>query len=345
MQNWFEEDAPDCVYVANARGADSRSVLRACQSRKVECRVHESGHDPHHYEIFTNTLPHDLRLHEEKIISGWDAADPVERERVAVEWYQRRAGARDASSFVGDQQTGLLPVGFDPRHRNIAIFNSSEDEFAALDKEWENPFYKRQIDGLLRLRESLTHITNPPRVYLRMHPNLRGIDTAEVRAVRELHQPGFEVIPPESPVSTYELMRRCDTVLTYGSTTGIEAVFWGKPSILAGVSWYQNLGGTYNPATHNELVRLLLQSLEPMDRIAALKYGHYMATFGTPFRHYKAEKPMSTHFEVSGTFKGARLQPGALLHYFWAAIHRFPWLQKWLDARNSRRSEKKLGLR
>jgi hypothetical protein len=70
-----------------------------------------------------------------------------------------------------------------------------------------------------------------------------------------------------------------------------------------------------------------------------------MASFGTPFRHYHAEKTMGTHFVVSGTFKGARLQPRTLHHYFWAAVHRFPMLQKLLDNRNMRRSKRKLGLR
>jgi hypothetical protein len=61
LQNRLDEGAPDCVYVPNARGADARAVLRACQSRGVMCRVHEGGHDKDHYDVFPNTLPHDIR--------------------------------------------------------------------------------------------------------------------------------------------------------------------------------------------------------------------------------------------------------------------------------------------
>jgi hypothetical protein len=99
----------------------------------------------------------------------------------------------------------------------------------------------------------------------------------------------LSVIPPEAPADTYTLLRNADKVLTFGSTVGIEAVFWGKPSILAGPSFYRNLGGTYNPSSHEELLSLLREDLEPKDRLPAIRYGYYMNSYGIPFRHYEAE--------------------------------------------------------
>lgn len=347
MQNHLDDKKPDCVYVANARGAEARSVLRACQSRGVTCLVHETGHDQDHYEIYPNSLPHDIKVAVRKIADAWEAADPDERERVANEWYRRRAaatGSSEPTTYVGEQHVGLLPDGFASSRRNVAVFNSSEDELACLEEEWNNPLYGNQLDGLRKLAGSLVGIVNPPRVYVRLHPNLRDVETEELRVVKKLHRPGFEIIPPESPVSSYDLMRQCDTVLTFGSTVGIEAVFWGKPSVLAGSCWYRNLGGTYNPATHDELVNLLLRPLEPKDRNAALQYGYYMATFGKPFRYYEPEQPMMTHFAVSGRFKGRYLRPSRRLQYFWAIINRIRPLSAWLDDRNLRDAERKLAL-
>jgi hypothetical protein len=130
-----------------------------------------------------------------------------------------------------------------------------------------------------------------------MHPNLRKVDNEDVREVLRLTAPFLTVIPPDSPVSTYALLESADRVLTFGSSAGIEAVYWGTPSILAGHSLYRELGGTYNPASHDELVTLLKSDLPPKDKTPALMFGYYYATYGMPYRYYRATSV--TH----GTFR------------------------------------------
>ncbi len=71
---------------------------------------------------------------------------------------------------------------------------------------------------------------------------------------------------PESSISTYAMMKHCDRVVSFGSTAGLEAAYWGKPSILAGTSFYRNLGATYNPRTHEDLVALIMAERLPPKR-------------------------------------------------------------------------------
>ena len=84
---------------------------------------------------------------------------------------------------------------------------------------------------------------------------------------------------------------------------GIEAVYWQRPSVLAGMSFYREMGATYNPGSHQQLMELLHQQLEPKPRLPAIKYGHYMATFGIEYDHYVPE----TRYE--GLFRGERVKP------------------------------------
>jgi hypothetical protein len=135
-----------------------------------------------------------------------------------------------------------------------------------------------------------------------MHPNMRKMSAAEREKWFALESKALTVIHPESPVSTYALLRAADKVLSFGSTVGIEATYWGKPSILAGRCFYEGLGATYNPASHEELVELLVAELPAKDRTAALMYGFHMSTFGTPFKWWVADG-----FE-SGKFKGVDLR-------------------------------------
>ncbi len=102
---------------------------------------------------------------------------------------------------------------------------------------------------------------------------------------------------------TYRLMRSCEKVLTFGSTTGIEAVYWGRPSVLAGMSYYREMDATYNPNTHDELVQLLRADLAPRAQLPALKYGFYQATFGRPYAYYVP------HTRYDGLFNGERVRP------------------------------------
>ena len=64
--------------------------------------------------------------------------------------------------------------------------------------------------------------------------------------------PNMTVIPGGSSLSTYALIDRADVVVVWGSTTGAEAVYHGKPVILLGGAVYRELGITYYPENEDE---------------------------------------------------------------------------------------------
>jgi len=70
---------------------------------------------------------------------------------------------------------------------------------------------------------------------------------------------------------------------------GIEATFWKKPSLVAGITNYEHLNANYKVHSHEELLDLLQKDLKPKDQLGAFIYGYYYKTFGTPFKTYKAE--------------------------------------------------------
>ncbi len=333
LRNVLAAEPVDRVYVQGGRFSEVRAVLRACQQRGVECLVTEVGSTINRYEIYENSYFHNLAYIEKDMWRYWNqAADPAERERVADHFYQSRTqGVEwDFYSFVASQKQGLLPPDFDPEQHNVAIFNSSEDEFAAIGKDFRNPIYRDQLDGLRRIRADLDHLPGDVKLYLRIHPNLSRVPKLTAPLL-ELDAPRFRVIPPDSPVSTYGLMRGCRKVLTFGSTTGIEAVYWGKPSILAGVGFYQSLGGNYVAKNHDEVMQLLGADLKPKDKQAAIVYGYWWATFGIPFKHYQAERMWAGQFDATGKFKGRYLRVPRWRHYAWALVHRLPPLERLLN--------------
>ena len=135
--------------------------------------------------------------------------------------------------------------------------------------------------------------------YVRMHPNLANAENKTKQQMLELDSPNLTIIAPTDPCDTYQLMRAADVVVTFGSSVGIEAVFWNKPSVLLGPCMYQHLPGTIQPKNHEEAVEQIgCRYLKPQDRIGALKYGHWFQTHGIEFNYFEPE----TLFH--GRFKG-----------------------------------------
>jgi len=94
---------------------------------------------------------------------------------------------------------------------------------------------------------------------IRVHPaEIRGTIPSRQRVVDEIAAafprlpPNVFVIPPESQVSTYALMAQCDSVVIYGTKTGVELTSMGIPVIVAGEAWIRNKGLTTDVASRAE---------------------------------------------------------------------------------------------
>ncbi len=297
---WLDRHQFDRVYVYNGRFAAMRGAFRACQRRQVDCYLHERGCDEGHFELLKNHLPHDLQKIHQTIEQGWlAAADSPDRESIAASWFQERLERVEKvwHSFTKEQQRGRLPHDWNPDARNISIFCSSDDEFVAIGDAWKNDLYPNQVTAIERIVSDLQQLQPDTQLYLRMHPNLKGVENDRVRRMRELKSPNLTVLPPEDEVDTYQLLRDSDTVVTFGSSVGSEAVYWGTPSVLLGPCFYQDLGGVYRSDSHSQTLELLTNHLAPGDREGALKYGYWFQTRGVPHQYFQA----SGLFE--GTFK------------------------------------------
>ena len=303
--NYLRSEAFDLAYVFNGRMALTRAAFRACLQERVTCFVHDRGCDFQHYDLYENVLPHDITYAEQKMRQAWQAADPIKREQIGCQFYEERAQGKKQNwiSFVSGQNPALLPENFSYGDRNVVIFTSSEDEFVAIGDQWKNSIYRNQLEGLKNITKDLTP-DNRIHLFIRIHPNLTGVNVNDVKETLRLEAHNVTVIPPNSPVSSYALLKNAERVLTFGSTMGIEASFWGKPSILAGISFYRNLGATFNPHSHQEVMQLLRKkSLSCKPQEGALMYGYYEKTRGVKFQYFEG-------IDVrDGLFNNIRIRP------------------------------------
>ena len=289
----------DRVYLFNGRFATCRGAFRACQQAGVDVRIHERGSSNAKFMVFDNVMPHDLVARDRRIRDLWEQSTEEQRElghklyknrreRVEFKWH----------SHTKEQQAGRVPEHFDPNDRNVVVYSSSDDEYVAIGKEWVTPGFSSQSEAIQTLHNNLRKNNSNIQLYVRMHPHLKGVDNKDTRLLHSLKGENLTVIPPESPVCSYALLDGSEKVVTFGSTVGIEATYWGKPSILAGMNFYRSLDGTYIANSDEELLELVEADLDPKPQEPALMFGLDLVTYGQPFKYYKA-----TGFD-GGFFKG-----------------------------------------
>lgn len=286
----------DLVYTFNGRFAASRGVIRAAESRGVAWRTHERGCDMYHYRIDDKSI-HDFEYTQNLICDFWrtKTADPHTAHGFYIS--RRNREEHDWYSFTKKQERNHLPDGA-KKGRYVAFFTTSEDEFAAiLESRGERPF-KSQLEAVQVAAQICLGLGL--RLVVRVHPHLNKKHINEYHAWKSLDIENTDVILPESPVDTYAMIDNADAVITFGSTVGVEATYWGRPSILMAPSFYDQLNVAALVDSRESLAAAIAsRTVFPIE--GALMYGYFFANFGVPFRHFK---PTSFY---TGTISGRDL--------------------------------------
>lgn len=292
----FDDIVPNYskVYFFNGRCIASRIPLRICQKRGIECLTMEYGFPPGTVAFYKNTYPQDLNLTKKDVERMWRTA-PLEKIQIAESFFTDKRMRKERVCFTFNQKRNLLPIGYESNRINIAIYDSSLLEMRGIP-EYENDFsnwefflhYVYILAGIFEHDEKY-------RFYLRAHPTMANVYTSLnteftasgqakiLRILRFAKLKNLHVILPHESVDSYSLLDHSDIVLTQGSTIGIEATYWGKPSITFGPDYYGRMEACYLPKTHNELVQLLqMPSLKPKPKEASLPFAYYYKMFGEP---------------------------------------------------------------
>ena len=295
---------PDLVYLFNGRFSNNRAILEAAIELNVPYMIHERGANKTKYSIYPH-MPHNMGMVAKRISSAWqEAPDDEAKNQLGREFYiKNRSGIEQGwTSFTSEQVKGkTLDVALNGR-RLISYFSSSDDEYAAVGDIVDWGSWRDQLNAV----ESLINIVGDRRdlfLVIRMHPHKRHKHKDDLVPWWNLRLPeNVCILKPDDSVDSYALIERSDAVITCGSTIGIEAVFWGVPSICIGPCFYGNLDAVYLPRNPSELQRLLEQDALIADPAKTLPYGYYLTTFGEKFVHYEPESLFS------GRFLGVNLQ-------------------------------------
>lgn len=288
----IKEIQPDRIQLFNGRFMETRPASDIAIQNQILLRSNEQWRVfPHRFikRQFYNALPHSIEANHNWFESMWkdEYIPQVEKERIGRRFFESKythafGGDKD---YTAKQIAAKLPDNWDRTKKNYVIFNSSEDEFTAIGGEYEErKVFNSQYDGVAYIA-GLFKDREDVNIYLRIHPNLAKIKYkyhTDLLSLGEKYDNLF-VIPGDSDVSSYALMREAYRVITFGSTTGIEATYMGKTVIALCVNWFSGLDISYNPTSVEETERLILvEDLSPKPQTEAIKFGYFIMNLNLP---------------------------------------------------------------
>jgi len=230
---------------------------------------------------FESALPHSIEENTRRNNLNWNNYSNEDRIEIAKDFFDRKLSntSFQDSNYTKNQEKHKLPENFDDRKVNISYFISSEDEVFAVGGRWdEDKLFKKQIDFLDFWISNFKNKHNY-QLYVRMHPNLKGLNFNYVTDYYNYNIQNITILKPTSSVSSYELMFKSQSIIVSSSSIGFEANYFGIPSIQIGASWYSDLNISHKPRTLDELkIMIENRSLKPLDKIDSMKMALYLAS-------------------------------------------------------------------
>ena len=296
---------PDRLVTFNGRFATSRAIAIAAKDLKIKTIFHERGSSLNKYELFEENL-HKSEYRKKLIDIHWkNNSKNKNRNKIGRNFFIRtREGKRINFSGLKFKKNNIDPIINKKRKEKIYSY------FASTSYEWDAILgfkknnWKNEFDALSNLINAVKNYRKDIKLVIRMHPlNKLLKSNKDIENIREIAKKNKILLFDEkSNIDSYKLIKKSYAVVTYGSTIGAEAIFWGKPSISMRSCFYSKKNTIYSALNNTELKKVLLKKkLNKKKNSSVLPYAFYQMTFGKEFKYFK---PINFH---SGYFCGEKL--------------------------------------
>ena len=260
----------DKVYIFNGRHSYSRPF---CELMEQDAEVirYEQGSAGNRYISANATVFHPINLSRIMLEHQFDRA-------AGEAFYQERL-AKDSKNEVGlltaTQRSGALPDGVAPGEV-VTFFTSASDEMFAIGDDGLYGGFPSQQEIAIALSDACRE--HGLRLIVRLHPHLRFKHPAWKREwdLEALRRRGALVLAPDDPTDSYALVRASQSVITTGSTIGLEATYLGVPNAVVGTWVAGCIGASVVANTAEEIARFIAHPvLRANARDRALVYGSF----------------------------------------------------------------------
>ena len=327
----------DKVYIFNGRYATARPWVRACQQAGVPFVTHEKSGHVEKILLFEDCFPHEPTQYAERVEKFWKSNahnDIITAE--GAEFFEERPRGELSGwiSFVSAQEKDKLPLSWDASRRNIAVFATTDGEYVGLKDLFADGLYPDQSTAYLDVSEQACHRDNNIFFYIRLHPNSihESVKWWEYDLFRKARN--VEVIPADSRISSYALMAASEKCMTFLSSAGLEATYWGKASMILGKAFYSGVDAVFETKTREEAYAWIVGKPKCNPKINAIKFGAYMRCGGEALPYSESV----SYYTLK--FKGEVLEARREVHEWLGECEKRPTvtgIKKWLQDRSDKK--------
>jgi hypothetical protein len=281
----LDHTSPETVFMLNGLFFAERIIKAEAERRRIRVVSYERGFIPDTL-CFSETIPayYDIdRLWETVKDVPLSPAQDAELDDYLAD---RRKGLRAPFNYwptlTEDDLEVLNALDLHAERPTALLFSNITWDSAAQDRDRAFSDMFEWIAETVRLFATLPEA----QLVVRVHPaevRVPGWLTRDplvprLRAAFPEMPPNVRIVPPESDLSSYTLMRLSRCGLVYSSTAGLEMAMDGIPTVVAGLVHYAGKGFTRDPRSPSDYASAVREALGlPRDgtrREQARRYGH-----------------------------------------------------------------------
>lgn len=291
---------PLSIVVHNGRLAEYHAVFLTGRHRGVDVFTHEACSPKPGWYLFKNGRIHDRDHFAELVRESTDGIPTSELASKAEEYlYSKRHGTAWFENYTKYQEAGLRLYKKHDDQKIVSIFTSSEDEFASIGPEWKMPYFDSQFSAIRHIIDDC-HAVDPSIFFIvRMHPNMAKMHPNDLEPYFRLTGENIHLVTFDSKVDSYAVLDDSDVVVTFGSTIGMEATFWGKPTVQVGHSLFESFDIVYLPESRDAITQLLLSPPVSRCKSTVYKYVYTICAGGFKYRFAKKDYIPTRIFDVA----------------------------------------------
>jgi len=303
LKRFCTEYSFDVIYNFNGRHIYNRAVMDVALAINKPLYNVEAPRIGGAVERFRNVLPHTIEYKQKLVEEAWNdkLLSTKDKINIASEYFKkRRSGTRvNAMSFTEKQDKNSLPKGVDYEKSITVLYTSSDDEFVAIGKEWLNPYFSDQNEGIFYVSKLFGEKFSEQTLIIRVHPNFAGVDFDYAKKINLLKNKykNVHIVEPESKVDSYALMDIAEKIITFGSSITAEATYWEKPVIMLGRSFFSGMQIAHEPDKIEDLELLIKNALPAKNNLGSLKFGYYVINGGIKAKYYTSDNRGNTYFK------------------------------------------------
>lgn len=228
-----EDNEFDIVLSLNGRKADQAAVTYFCRKKELKQYFFENGSTPGKRYYIAPTEPQNVLQFQawfkKVILNEKSAKDQMMSQARARKWFEDRIST--PPNFGQGLPSREAVFEFTEKGETVGLFLSSIGEMDYFEGN-----IQLQLQAWRRVLEDLARhqVAN---VVVRFHPNMLNYSWADTvylnaffkDALKKYPKIRMVTIQPWSNISSYEILKKVDSVITWNSTIALEAAYQGLP--------------------------------------------------------------------------------------------------------------------